>query len=200
LAAWPWRRALAAARPGLPAPDFSLGAADGRTIGLAALLGKTVVLEWTNHQCPFVVKHYDSGNIPALQRDAAAQGVVWLQVISSAPGQQGHVDGPTALKLNAERRAAPAHTLLDPDGRLGRAYGARTTPHLFIDDARGVLVYAGGIDSIASARQADIASAEPYVRLALAELAAGKPVTRPLLQRSSTRTWFNTPPYALGTR
>jgi hypothetical protein len=180
LAAWPGRSALAAAQPGLPAPDFTNAAADGRSISLSSLRGRTVVLEWTNHQCPFVVKHYDSGNIPALQRDAAAQGVVWLQVISSAPGQQGHVDGPTAIKLNAERHATPAHTLLDPEGRLGRAYGARTTPQLFIVNTQGVLVYAGGIDSIASARQSDIASAEPYVRLALAELAAGKPVSRPL--------------------
>ena len=168
-----------AAGPGQPAPEFSLPGADGKPVSLQALRGKTVVLEWTNHDCPYVRKHYESGNIPTLQKEATAQGVVWLQVISSAPGAQGHVDGPTALKLNAQRHAQPSGTLLDPEGRVGRLYGARTTPHLYIVNAQGVLAYAGGIDSIASSRQEDIARAEPYVRNALAEIAAGKPVSKP---------------------
>lgn len=171
--------ALAQATPGQPAPDFTASGADGRAVNLRTLRGKTVVLEWTNHLCPYVRKHYESGNIPALQKDATGQGVVWLQVISSVPGGQGHVDGTTALKLNTERQSRPSGTLLDPEGRLGRLYGAKTTPHLYIVNAQGLLVYAGGIDSIASSRVDDIAKAEPYVRNALAELAAGKPISKP---------------------
>ncbi len=161
-----------------PAPAFSVQGADGRTVTLDSLKGKTVVLEWTNHDCPYVKKHYGSGNIPALQKEAAAKGVVWLQVISSAPGQQGHVDGPTALKLNEQRGAAPANTLLDPTGQMGKAYGAQTSPHLFIINPQGQLVYKGGIDSIATAKVEDIAKAEPYVKVALTELAAGKKVSQ----------------------
>lgn len=161
-----------------PAPAFSAKTADGKTLTLDSLKGKTVVLEWTNHDCPYVRKHYGSGNIPALQKDATAQGVVWLQVISSAPGQQGFVDGPTAIKLNLERGAAPTATLLDPSGQIGKAYGAQTSPHLFIVNPQGVLVYKGGIDSIATAKVDDIAKADPYVKTALGELAAGKKVSQ----------------------
>jgi len=170
--------ATATATSGQPAPDFTLPGADGKPVSLQALRGKTVVLEWTNHDCPYVRKHYTSGNMQTLQKDAAAQGAVWLQVISSAPGGQGHVDGPAAMKLNAERQSKPAGTLLDPAGRVGRLYGAKTTPHMYIVNAQGLLVYAGGIDSIPSSRLEDIAKAEPYVRNALAELAAGKPVSK----------------------
>lgn len=184
LAQSPMQRAAASAAVGAVAPDFSASTADGRKLSLASLRGKTVVLEWTNHDCPYVRKHYRSGNIPGLQKDAAAQGVVWLQLISSAPGTQGHVDGATALQLNRERGASPHATLLDPSGRIGRLYAARTTPHLYIVTADGRLAYAGGIDSIPSARDEDIARAEPYVRQALAELAAGKPVSR-----ASTRAY-----------
>ncbi len=161
-----------------PAPAFSATTADGRTVTLDSLRGKTVVLEWTNHDCPYVKKHYGSGNIPAQQKDAIAKGVVWLQVISSAPGQQGHVDGPTAIKLNEQRGAAPSGTLLDPTGQIGKAYGAQTSPHLYIINPQGVLVYKGGIDSIATAKPEDIAKAEPYVKVALGELAAGKKVSQ----------------------
>ncbi|OWQ85165.1 thioredoxin family protein [Roseateles aquatilis] len=161
-----------------PAPAFSATTADGKTLTLDSLNGKTVVLEWTNHDCPYVKKHYGSGNIPALQKDATGKGVVWLQVISSAPGQQGYVDGPTAIKLNQERGAAPTNTLLDPSGQIGKAYGAQTSPHLFIINPQGVLVYKGGIDSIATAKVDDIAKADPYVKTALRELAAGKKVTQ----------------------
>lgn len=174
-----------------PAPEFSGKTADGKTLPLHALRGKTVVLEWTNHQCPFVKKHYESGNIPRLQKDAAAQGVVWLQVISSAPGKEGYVDGPTAVKLNAERGAAPGNVLLDPEGTIGKLYGAQTSPHLFIINPEGVLVYKGGIDSIPSADQADIAKAENYVKSALGELAAGKKISK-----ASTRPYGCTVKYA----
>jgi hypothetical protein len=138
-----------------------------------------------------VRKHYGGGNIPALQKEAAAQGVVWLQVISSAPGQQGHVDGPTALQLNRQRGAAPSAIVLDPQGAVGRLYAAQTTPHLYIVDAQGVLVYKGGIDSIASNRAEDIAKADNYVRLALADLAAGRTVAQ-----ASTRPYGCSVKYA----
>lgn len=178
--------ALAQANAGVdaPAPAFTATTADGKTVNLADFKGKTVVLEWTNHDCPFVKKHYGSGNMQAHQKAATAQGVVWLQVISSAPGQQGHVDGATAQKLNAERSAAATATLLDPAGDLGRLYGAQTTPHLFVIKADGTLAYKGGIDSIPSSKVEDIAKAEPYVKLALADVAAGKKV-----EKASTRPY-----------
>jgi hypothetical protein len=191
LAAGAPRQVLAAASIGQPAPGFSAVGADGRPVALAAYRGKTVVLEWTNHDCPFVRKHYSGGNIPALQKEATAQGVVWLQVISSAPGQQGHVDGPTALQLNRQRGAAPSAIVLDPQGAVGRLYAAQTTPHLYIVDAQGVLVYKGGIDSIASNRAEDIAKADNYVRLALADLAAGRAVAQ-----ASTRPYGCSVKYA----
>jgi len=162
------------------APTFSGKAADGSTINLADLKGKTVVLEWTNHDCPYVVKHYDkSGNIPALQKEAAAQGVVWLQVISSAPGKQGNVDGATAISLNKKRGATPANTILDPEGTIGKLYNAQTSPHFFIINPEGTLVYKGGVDSIKTANEADIPKAKPYVKEALEALAAGKKVPNP---------------------
>jgi hypothetical protein len=174
-----------------PAPAFTATAADGKTVNLADFKGKTVVLEWTNHDCPFVKKHYGSGNMQSQQKDAAAQGVVWLQVISSAPGQQGHVDGAAAKKLNTDRGAAPAATLLDPKGELGKLYGAQTTPHMYVIKGDGTLAYKGGIDSIASAKADDIAKAEPYVKLALADVAAGKKV-----EKASTRPYGCSVKYA----
>lgn len=169
---------LAAADINQPAPQFSAQSASGKTINLSDYKGKTVVLEWTNHDCPFVKKHYESGNIPKLQKEAAAKGVVWLQVISSAPGEQGQVDGATAIKVNGYRNAAPAGTILDPEGKLGKLYGAQTTPHIFIIDAQGKLAYKGGIDSIASSKQEDIAKAEPYVGNAIKALTSGQQVAQ----------------------
>lgn len=161
-----------------PAPDFSLSGADGKTYALQELKGKVVVLEWTNHDCPFVKKHYSGGNMQSLQKDYTAQGVVWLSIISSAPGKEGHIDAETAQRLTEERKAAPTAVLFDGDGEIGRAYGAKTTPHLFIIDAEGKLAYMGGIDSIRSTDPADVAKADPYVRRALDELLAGKEVTQ----------------------
>jgi predicted small secreted protein len=126
-----------------------------------------------------VKKHYESGNIPAQQKDATAQGVVWLQVLSSAPGKQGHVDGATAQKLNADRGAKPAQVILDPEGIIAKQYGAQTTPHLYVIDPKGTLVYKGGIDSIATKNKDDIPKAEQYVKTALASIAAGKPIANP---------------------
>lgn len=159
------------------APNFTAATADGKTLSLSSLRGKAVVLEWTNHDCPFVKKHYDSGNMQTLQKDAANKGIVWLQVISSAPGKQGNVDGSTAIKLNSARGATPANTVLDPEGKIGKLYGAQTTPHVYIIDAKGTLVYKGGIDSIASNDKADIPKAEPYVAHALAALNEGKKIS-----------------------
>jgi peroxiredoxin len=173
-----------------PAPAFTATTADGKTVNLADYKGKTVVLEWTNHDCPYVRKHY-SGNMQSHQKDATGQGVVWLQVISSAPGQQGHVDGATARKLNADRGAAPTATLLDPKGEIGKLYGAQTTPHMYVIKADGTLAYKGGIDSIPSAKLDDIAKADPYVKLALADVAAGRKV-----EKASTRPYGCSVKYA----
>ena len=170
--------AMAAADLNQPAPTFDAVGADGKPVKLSDFKGKTVVLEWTNHECPFVAKHYDSGNMPTLQKDAAGKGVVWMQVLSSAPGKQGHVDGVTAQKLNANRKAAPAFTVLDPDGKIGKMYGAQTTPHMFIVNAAGQLVYKGGIDSIPTAKKEDLAKAENYVSAALTAISTGKPVEK----------------------
>ncbi len=162
-----------------PAPLFTGTTADGGKLNLNSLKGKTVVLEWTNHECPFVQKHYESGNIPQLQKDAAAKQVTWVQIISSAAGKQGHVTGAEAIKLNASRGAKPAYVVLDADGSIGQSYGAQTTPHLYVIDAKGTLVYKGGIDDIATAKKEDLAKANNYVRETLSALAEGKKVPHP---------------------
>jgi peroxiredoxin len=175
--------ASAAPEVGKPAPAFSGTDTSGKTWSLEGLKGEPVILEWTNHDCPYVKKHYGAGNMQALQREATDAGYVWLSVISSAPGKQGNVTPAEADRLTASREAAPSAVLLDPDGTIGRAYGARTTPHLFIIDEQGTLVYMGGIDDRATTDPADIDGAENYVRLAMADRAAGRslsaPVTRP---------------------
>jgi peroxiredoxin len=180
LAFTPWllqcRVALAAPQIVAAAPAFSVADSHGRTRTLQEFQGKLVVLEWTNHECPFVRKHY-GGHMQGLQREATAAGAVWLSVVSSAPGEQGHVQGEQANALTASRNAAPSAVLLDPRGTMGRAYGALTTPHLYIVSTDGRLLYAGGIDSIPSANPADIARATPVFRNALQEAIAGKPVT-----------------------
>jgi len=170
----------ASLRVGEPAPDFEGVDTGGNVQRLADYRGKTVVLEWTNHDCPFVRKHYNAGNMQAQQREAAAQDVVWLSVISSAPGKQGHVSPAQADELTRNRNAEPHAVILDTEGRIGRAYHAKTTPHMFIIDPAGKLVYMGGIDSIATANPDDIPGATQYVRTALQEMAAGKPVSTPV--------------------
>jgi hypothetical protein len=171
--------AFAAVEIGKPAPDFSARDAQGKTQTLSQYKGKTVVLEWNNPGCPFVQKHYSSGNIPKQQSAALADGVVWLTINSGAAGKQGHLDAKGAQEFLAQYHAAPSAYLFDGDGTIGHAYGARTTPHLYVVDADGVLRYMGGIDSIASADQEDLAKATQYVPQALAELKAGKPVSVP---------------------
>jgi peroxiredoxin len=164
---------------GQPAPDFSTVDSQGQMRHLADYRGKVVVLEWTNAECPFTRKHYESGNMQSLQSLARDHGIVWLSVISSAPGKQGYVDGPGADRLTQTRRAAPAAVLLDPSGSVGRLYHAKTTPHMFVIDAKGNLRYMGGIDSIATPDVADIAKAEPYLKEAMLAVADNQPVANP---------------------
>jgi peroxiredoxin len=165
---------------GQPAPEFSATDSEGKVRRLADFHGKTVVLEWTNADCPYTRKHYSSGNMQSLQEMARQRGVVWLSVISSAPGKQGYVTGPEADALSRSRHAVPAAVLLDPSGDLGRLYHAKTTPHLFVIDARGDLQYMGGIDSLATADVADIPRAEPYLKEALLAVVDDKPVAHPV--------------------
>jgi peroxiredoxin len=169
--------ATAQARIGNPAPAFSLTDSNGRGVSLAEFKGKTVVLEWTNHECPYVGKHYRGNNMQALQKKWTAQGVVWLSVISSAPGKEGYVSGAEANKLTVDRGAAPSAVLLDPTGKVGHAYGARATPHMYVINADGALVYAGGIDDQPSARLEDLKIAKNFVDNALNEISQGKPVS-----------------------
>lgn len=172
----------AKARVGQPAPTFEAVTSEGEAVSLSDYEGQTVVLEWTNDGCPFVQKHYGSNNMQGLQKRAAADGVAWLSVISSAPGEQGHVDGAGANRLTAERKAAPTAVLLDEDGVVGRLYGAKTTPHMYVIDQDGTLRYAGAIDTIASTDAADVPRADNYVSAALAALKANQPVTVPQTQ------------------
>jgi peroxiredoxin len=175
--------ALAAPEVGQPAPDFAATDSNGKTVRLSDYRGKIVVLEWTNNECPYVVKHYSTNNMQTLQKDATAKGVVWLSIISSAKGEQGYVEGSKANDLTKSRGAAPTAVLLDPEGKTGRLYDAKTTPHMYIVDANGTLVYKGGIDDKATTNAADVKTAKNFVRAALDSVKAGKPVenavTRP---------------------
>jgi hypothetical protein len=168
-----------AATVGQPAPDFTLTDTRGKAVKLSDFKGKHVVLEWTNPGCPYVVKHYGSQNMQALQKESTAKGVVWLSVSSTA---QGHYDYLTPAALDAKYSgwgSAATHMLMDDSGSAGRAYAARTTPHMYIVDAKGVLVYAGGIDDKRSANPEDVKTAKNFVSAALGESLAGKPVSTP---------------------
>ena len=165
---------------GRPAPDFSTLDSQGRVRHLADYRGKVVVLEWTNADCPFTQKHYKSGNMQSLQALAHEKGIVWLSVISSAPGTQGYVDGSHADELSKTRNAVPTAVLLDPSGSVGRLYHARTTPHMYVIDAKGDLRYMGGIDSIATTDASDIAKAEPYLKEAMLAVVDDQPVAHPV--------------------
>ena len=173
----------AAVNVGQPAPDFTGVDSNGKQHSLSQYKGKTVVLEWTNHDCPYVKKHYNSGNMQALQKDATANGIVWLSIISSRPGKQGHVSGKQANELTASRNASPTAVILDESSEIGLLYGAKTTPHMYIVDKSGQLVYMGGIDNTPSKDEDDIPKSKNYVRIALDEMAAGQAIkesiTRP---------------------
>jgi peroxiredoxin len=172
--------AAVAAKVGEPAPAFTGTSTNGSPVSLADHKGKVVVLEWTNHDCPYVRKHYESGNMQALQREATAQGVVWLTLISSAKGEQGHVTPAQADQLTTTRKAAPTAVLLDATGVVGRLYGATNTPHMYVVDRTGRLVYAGAIDDRPTSRRADVQGANNYVRAALEAVAADQPVKTPV--------------------
>lgn len=166
-----------ATAPGQPAPEFSLRDTSGKTVRLSDFRGRHVVLEWTNPGCPFVQKHYQ-GNMQALQQDAVARNVVWLTINSTAPEHGDYLSPPQLGRWMREQRAAATATLMDEDGRAGQAFGARVTPHMYLIDPQGRLLYAGGIDSIPSARVEDIGAATNFVRQGLAEALAGKPLSR----------------------
>jgi len=171
----PVSKANAAAIVGARAPAFELRDAEGKTVKLADFRGKFVVLEWVNFQCPFVGKQYGSGNMQGLQKKYTGKGVVWLSICSSAPGKQGNVTGAEAERLIKERDAAPSRFLLDPKGTVGKAYGAKTTPHMFVVDPNGIVVYNGAIDDKPSTRREDVATAKNYVAAALdASMSGGK--------------------------
>jgi peroxiredoxin len=168
---------------GQPAPLFSVADTSGKAVSLADFKGKTVVLEWVNPGCPYVRKHYDSANMQATQKGATGSGVVWLAVNSTALGHYDYKKPADMAAWMQQQKASATHTLMDSDGKIGKAYAARTTPHMYVIDAKGTLAYAGGIDDKPSANPADVKTAKNHVNAALADMAAGKAValavTRP---------------------
>jgi alkyl hydroperoxide reductase subunit AhpC len=172
----------AAVQVGKAAPAFTLRDTNGRTHSLADFRGKYVVLEWLNHGCPFVKKHYNGGNMQRLQREAKAKGVVWLSIVSSAPGTQGNYPGAQHNAMAKQRGAAAKAILLDASGQTGRAYGAKTTPHMFVIDPKGIVRYNGAIDNQPSADAATLKGARNFVMAALNEARAGKRVSVPVTQ------------------
>jgi peroxiredoxin len=179
---------LIAAGPGTAAelkigdapPAFTAVNSENKPVNLSDYRGKTVVLEWTNDGCPYVRKHYSSGNMQALQKKWTDQGIVWLSVISSPPGEQGYAEGPRAKQLTTDRKASPTAVLLDPKQQVARAYGAMATPTMVIITPEGKLAYMGAIDDKPSTRPADIQAAKNYVDEALSELKSGKTVSNPV--------------------
>jgi len=182
-----------AARVGDPAPDFTGTDSNGKTHKLSEYRGKFVVLEWTNNGCPFTQKHYSSGNMQSLQKEWTAKGVVWLTILSSAPGAQGYMTAADENTYMSKVHADPTAAILDPTGTIGREYSARTTPHMFVIDPSGKLIYAGAIDDHATTDPGDIKSSKNYVSEALTEAMAGKPVAT-----SSTRPYGCSVKFASG--
>jgi len=172
-----------AAEVGTLAPEIEATDIHGNAFKLSDHKGKIVVLEWTNSQCPYVVKHYDSGNMQKIQKQARAlEGVEWISINSSAKGKQGHTDAAKAQKIIEAQGASPTTLLIDESGTIGKTYGARTTPHMYVIDAEGKVAYAGAIDSNSSPRQSAIAGAENYVLAAVTNLKAGEAVATPQTQ------------------
>jgi len=161
---------------GNTAPAFTLKNQDGVEVSLGDYKGKVVILEWVNFGCPFVRKFYDGGEMQRLQAQAKKDGVVWLSINSSAEGKQGYYDAAGLKSKLAEEKAVPEHYLLDTKGDVGRSYGAKVTPHLYVINAEGILVYQGAIDSLKSTKASDIPLATNYVLEALKAIAAGKPM------------------------
>ena len=159
------------------APNFATVNSYGQTIQLSDLRGSPVILEWTNHECPYVARHYDENNMQDVQKIARAAGIIWLSIISSTPGDQGHVSAAKANALTNTRGASPAHVLLDESGEVGMLYGAKTTPHMYMIDANGILRYKGAIDDIGRGMQffnASFEEAVNYVSSQIGELVAGQ--------------------------
>jgi peroxiredoxin len=171
--------AVAAPSVGAPAPGFTLTDSNGTSHNLSDFKGKFVVLEWLNHGCPFVQKHYDGGNMQGLQKEYTGKDVVWLSIVSSAPGKQGHMSPGETNKAKEEKGSAPTAVLIDEDGTVGRLYNAKVTPELFVINPEGTLIYAGAIDDKKSVDPADVAGAKNYVKQALDEALAGQPVSEP---------------------
>jgi peroxiredoxin len=172
--------ALAAPQTGQPAPEFSLTDSNGKSHKLSDFKGKFVVLEWLNHGCPFVIKHYGSGNMQKLQKEYTGKDVVWLSIASSAPGKQGNMSPEETNKTKEEKGSAASAVLLDEDGTVGKLYDAKVTPELYVINPEGVLVYKGAIDDKKSVDAADVAGAKNYVKQALDEAMAGKAVSEPV--------------------
>jgi peroxiredoxin len=171
--------AFAAPSVGQPAPEFTLTDSNGQSHSLSDFKGKFVVLEWLNHGCPFVQKHYDGGNMQGLQKEYTGKDVVWLSIASSAPGKQGNMSPEETNKTKEEKGAAPTAVLIDEDGTVGKLYDAKVTPELFVINPEGTLIYAGAIDDKKSVDAADVAGARNYVKQALDEAMAGNPVSTP---------------------
>lgn len=172
----------AAVEVGAPAPDFSVTDIQGKTHKLSDYKGKTVVLEWVNPECPIVGKHYDSGNMQKLQKSATGEGVVWLTINSGAKGEQGDYDDGKAAAWMKKQNAGATAYVRDPSGKVGKMYGAKVTPHMYVIDGKGTLVYNGAIDSIRSGNPNDIPKAENYVAAALKAVKEGKAVAKATTQ------------------
>ena len=170
---------LAAAAPGQPASDFAVTDISGKPYKLSDLRGRYVVLEWFNSECPFVQKHYESGNMQGLQKQYTAKGVVWLAINSTNPASSNFRDESRSAQIVRDWKMNPTALALDKDGKVGQAYGARTTPHMFVIDPKGTVIYAGGIDDKATFSPADVKSAKNFVAAALDESMTGKPVSTP---------------------
>ena len=183
--------AFALPQLGQPAPAFTAMDAQGHRRALSDFAGRTVVLEWTNSGCPYVGKHYGSGTMQALQKKATGEGVVWLTISSSAPEMQGYFTPATARAWAAKQHWSGTALLLDSPGRIGRAYGAKNTPHMFVIDKAGRVAYMGGIDDRPYSDPESLKGAKPYVALALADLKAGRPVATPVSQPYGCSVKYN---------
>lgn len=170
--------AAAAPAPGQPAPNFRAADVTGKTVSLADFKGKYVVLEWNNPGCPFVQKHYDSGNMQSLQKRYGAENVAWLSINSTSESSSDYMPPAKLAAWFKQQNALPTAVLMDTNGEVGRAFGAKVTPHMYVIDPNGTLVYAGAIDDKRSANPADVKTASNYVATALAEAKSGKPVSK----------------------
>lgn len=171
--------AFAAPAVGQKAPDFTLTDTAGKTVRLSDFKGKHVVLEWVNPGCPYVRKHYDSANMQGTQKEATALGVIWLAINSTESASYDYLPAAKLARWMTDQKAAPTVTLMDEDGKAGQSYGARTTPHMYIVNPQGILIYAGGIDSIPSSRQEDVKTAVNYVKQGVRQALAGQPLSNP---------------------